>query len=186
MITFTNYIKENLEDNNGILVVCDVQKEFSKFIPSNFVDELFKYAKKFPTVYQLYDTHIKKGENKLQDLYNFPNLKGSYAKKYGIDFSKDLKNITNELQYAKEGDKFKVVGTDAYIVKVDNNHKFFYIPEKISELFKSLSSKSIILCGGADSECLEDCYQAMLSYGINVTINKKYIYSAKTNNQQKI
>jgi putative cell wall-binding protein len=71
-----------------------------------------------------------------------------------------------------------------YLVKINNNHKWFYVNEELVELFSKLNSKNIIIVGGADDECLEDVFVSMKSFGINPIYNHDYIYSAKTNDNQ--
>lgn len=167
-------------ENDNILIICDVQKEFQKFIQSNLVDELSKYAQTFHTVYQIWDSN--KADN---PSYKFPNEKGTYVKKYGTTFSNDLEKVRDKLKqnYTKEGDKFKFNDIDSYIVRVKNNHGWFYVPEDIANLFKSLKGKKVMLVGGAMEECAKDIYEAMESFGVYPIYNKKYTYSSKTSNQ---
>ena len=186
MITeFKKYENKLYEDINNILVIVDVQKEFKKFIPKNFVQKLTEYAKHFSTVYQIWDSNNAKTPS-----YSFPNEVDTIIKKYGTSFSLDLKIITKDItdQYpnASEGDRFKLKDTKTYIVRVNNNHKWFYVNKELSELFEKLKGKNIILVGGGDSECLKDVFIAMKSFGVNVQYNYKFIYSAKTNNKMTI
>jgi nicotinamidase-related amidase len=164
VIKFTEYIKES--KNNEILLVVDVQKEFDKFIPK---------------VYQIWDS------NKTTKVsYKFPNEKAKYEKKYGTSFAPELKKISKKLlaQKPQENDLFKFQDAESTIVKVDNNHKFFYINEKLSNFFKKLKGKNVILVGGANKECLKDIYEALESYGVKVKYNFDYIYSSETSNTQ--
>lgn len=168
---------------NETLVIVDVQGEFGKFIQGNLVEELFKFASGFGDVYQVWDSNKASGAT-----YTFPNQKGCYVKKYGTTFSRDLQAVTKQIGSApvKEGERFKFKDIDSYIVRVKNNHGWFYIPEELAGLFKSLSGKTVVLVGGADGECLKDVFEAMESFGISVRYEPRYIYSAKTRSNDKV
>ena len=142
------------------------------------------------------------GSNKAtKPSWKFPNEKGTYEKKYGttakdiLDVDGDdrtgaIKNIVARLDKkypnAKEGQTFKMKDKEAYIVRVKNNHKFFYSNEALTQLFKSLKGKKVVVIGGADNECLEDVYESMESFGVNPIYNHEFIYSAKTNHNQQV
>lgn len=170
-------ILEQEAQHDGILIIVDVQQEFDKFIQGNLVEELNKYAQTFPTVYQIWDSNKAESPS-----YKFPNEKGTYVKKYGTTFSKDLEEVRDKLKqtYTKEGDRFKFPDLDSYLVAVKNNHGFFYVPEEMSDFFKTLKDKKVVVVGGADNECLKDVYEALGSFGVYPIYNKKYIYSAAT------
>jgi len=184
MKLFTKYLTENTtKQKTDILVIVDVQEEFSKFIPKNFVTNLIEYSKHFPTVIQIWDSN-----DATKPSYKFANQKGIYIKKFGTKFSDDLVKTVAALDKkypnAKEGDIFEFDDIDSYVVKISNKHSWFYTPAKMSKLFKTLKNKTIELVGGADDECIKDVYEAMKSFGINVYYNKAYIYSAKNNSGQ--
>lgn len=176
-------IFENNDIHDGILVIVDVQKEFSDFIPKNLVDELHKYAENFDTVYQVWDSNKASKPS-----YIFPNEKKSVVKKYGTTFSNELVYYKNNLKdvLTKEGDRYKFNDTDSYLIRVGNKHAWFYMPEEMSDLFKTMNNKNIVLVGGASGECLYDIEIAMKSFGINPIYNNRYVYSAKTKNTQVI
>jgi hypothetical protein len=177
---FNQFLLENNNDEN-ILIVVDVQKEFTRFIPQNFVKDLTAYCNNFSTVYQIWDSNKAKGPS-----YTFPNQKGIYEKKYGTKFSAELKEISKKLmsQNPQENDKFKFQDADSTVVKVDNNHGWFYVNEQLSRFFKTLKGKNVVLVGGADSECLKDVFESLQSYGAIPKYDYNYIYSAKTSNKQ--
>lgn len=181
MKKFTQYLKEN--NQYGILVIVDVQNEFVDFIPQGFVDSLINYSKNFHSVYQIWDSN---DANKPS--YNFHNQKDTIVKKFGVKFSEELEKTIKELNSkypnAKEGDIFDFDDVNSYVIRVKNNHGWFYIPEKMANLFKSLKNKNVILVGGAYNECLKDVYEAMVAFDINVKYDKRFIYSAKNNNKQ--
>lgn len=166
------------------LVIVDVQKEFNKFIQHDLVDELYDYARKFKQVYQIWDTH----KTDIAPTYVFPNQVDAVKKKYGKNHFSDkvTKFIKNKTDETFEGNLFKLSDGEGYIVRVDNNHDWFYVNPEIVELIQKLKDKQVILAGGADNECLEDVYQAFKAFGLNVHINKKYVYSAKTNQNDSI
>ena len=194
VIKFTDYLKEsaNISNHDGILVIVDVQKEFSKFQPKNFVNNIFKYCKEFPVddsvvpakgVYQIWDA------NKAQNFsYNFPNTVLTIKKNYGTKFDGNIEKISNNLMNkypnAKEGQTFKLNDENAYIVRVKNNHKWFYVNEDLYNLYLKLKGKSVVLVGGAGKECILDVYESMESFGIKPIYNHDYIYDAQNNDQQ--
>ncbi len=183
MKKFLEYIYESQTD--GILMIVDVQKEFSEFIPQGFVDQLINYCRSFHTVYQIWDSNKASKPS-----YTFPNERKSIIKKFGTKFSDDLEETVAQLNKkypnAKEGDIFEFDDINSYVVRVKNNHSWFYVPEKMAQLFTTLKGKNVIVCGGADNECLQDVYEAMESFGIIPKYEKKYIYSAKTSNKQQV
>ena len=60
------------------------------------------------------------------------------------------------------------------------------LKSKMVNLINKIKSDKVILAGGADGECLEDVYQAFLAFGLNVRINRKYTYSAKTSKEDSV
>ena len=183
---FTEYLNEqNINQHDGILIIVDFQKEFSQFIPVGMYEKLSEYCKNFNTVYQIWDSNKASSPS-----YTFPNQSGAYVKKYGTTFSDELKKITKNLEQkypnAKEGDKFIFKDTKSVIIRVKNNHKWFYINEELSDLFRTLYGKKVIVTGGADNECLTDLYEGLESFGVKPIYNHEYIYSAETSNQQKV
>lgn len=192
VIKFMDYLKEeaNVSSHSGILVIVDVQKQFDKFTPQNFENNIMKYCKEFPKddnsgkgVYQIWDA------NKAQNFsYNFPNTLQTIKKNYGTKFDNNIKTISDQLTQkypqAAEGQQFKLRNKNTFLVKVNNNHKWFYVNEELYNLYLKLKGRTIILIGGADDECLEDVYVSMKSFGINPIYNHDYIYSAQTNDNQ--
>jgi uncharacterized FlaG/YvyC family protein len=181
MKRFTQYLKEN--NSPGIMVVCDVQKEFGDFIPQGFVDGLINYCNNFHSVYQIWDSNDAKKPS-----YTFPNEKEAIVKKFGTKFSDELeetvKKLNEKYPNAKEGDVFEFDDVNSYVVRVKNNHGWFYVPEKMADLFKNLKDKYVTLVGGAYGECIKDVFESMESFNINVQYDKRYIYSAKNNSSQ--
>ena len=192
VIKFTEYLKEaaNISKNDGILVVVDVQKQFDKYTPQNYEENITKYCQDFPKddnngkgVYQIWDA------NKAQNFsYNFPNTLQTIKKNYGIKFDNNIKAIAEKLTQkypqAKEGQQFKLNGKNAFLVKVNNNHKWFYVNEDLYNLYLKLKGKNVILIGGADDECLTDLYVSMKSFGVNPVYNHDYIYDAKDSDKE--
>lgn len=196
IIKFSNYIREsaqaqesqNLDDNDGILIIVDVQNEFDDFIPKNFEKNIMKYCNDFPEgedgagVYQIWDS------NKAQNYsWTFPNTVLTIKKNYGLNFNKKIKKIARKLQKKygniEEGQKFKLKDSDTYLVKIDNNHKWFYVNPELVDLYAKLDGKKVVVIGGANFECLKDVYISMKSFGIFPTYNHNYIYSAETNDE---
>lgn len=186
---FTDYLKEtaNINTNDGILVVVDVQKQFDKFTPQNYEQNIFKYCQEFPKdnsgrgVYQIWDA------NKAQNFsYNFPNTIQTIKKNYGTKFDNNIKKITDNLNKTnyQEGKKFKLTNSNSYLVRVNNNHKWFYVNEELYNLYLKLKGKSVVIVGGAGKECLADLYVSMKSFGINPIYNHDYIYDATMNDNQ--
>jgi len=183
MKKYSDLLKENQQENldADILVIVDVQKVFGKFIPQDFEKKLNLYCKKFKEVIQIWDSNKTNKPS-----WKFDNQSEFIRKNYGTKFSNTLVKVTDNLDEkypnAKEGDAFKV--GDDYVVKIDNNHKWFYLNDDLQELYGELKGKKVIVTGGADSECLTDVYVSMKSFGVNVVYNHEYIYSAQTSNKQ--
>ncbi len=181
-------MKNNLEENDGILVIVDVQKEFQEFIPQNFVQNLAIYAKDFPIdgikgVYQVWDSNKTSGPS-----WKFPNQVDNIEKNYGTQFDKSIKKITNWLDKtypdSEEGQVFKIKGQIEYMVRVKNNHNWFFVNKELYYFMQKLKGMRVVLVGGADQECLKDLYVAMKAFGVKPMYNHDFIYSAQTNNQQ--
>jgi hypothetical protein len=197
----------SLINHNGILLIVDVQSNFKKFFPTDpdgFIKKLDKYCEEFPAdntgkgVYQIWDSN--RGS---KPTYKFKNQVDLIEKKYGVKkfYSKYkggfnewiyyiFDNETLEKFFAKknkfeEGDAFKIKDKDEYLVYIGNNHKWFYVNEELVDLFRKLRGKKIIICGGAESECLEDVYIALKSFNVTPVKNHLYIYSAQTGNYLK-
>jgi len=167
-----------------VLVIVDVQREFDEFIQHDLVDALSKYAETFDTVYQIWDTH----NNTVAPTHSFPGQVDSIPKKFGNKhFSDEVKEYIEKIEASSDnGRTFKLSGEEGYVVRVKNNHDWFYVNPEIVDLISKLKDKKVILAGGADGECLEDVYQAFLSFGLKVHINKKYTYSAKTSDDDSV
>jgi len=166
------------------LVIVDVQKEFDEYIQHDLVDALSEYAEKFDTVYQIWDTH----NNSVAPTHSFPGQIDSVPKKFGKKhFSDEVQEYIKNLKASStNGRTFKLSDDEGYVVRVKNNHDWFYVNPEIAKLIHELKGRKIILAGGADGECLEDIYQAFLAFGLNVHINKKYTYSAKTSQEDSV
>ena len=192
VIKFTDYLKEaaNISNNDGILIICDVQRNFDKFTPQNYEENINKYCQEFPKddnngkgVYQIWDA------NKAQNFsYNFPNTLQTIKKNYGTKFDNGIKKIADDLSQkypqAKQGQQFKLNGKNAFLVKVNNNHKWFYVNEELYNLYLKLKGKTVVLVGGADFECLTDIFVSMQSFGVNPVYNRDYIYDAKDSDKE--
>ena len=167
-----------------VLVIVDVQKEFDEYIQHDLVDALSNYAEKFDTVYQIWDTH----NNTVAPTHSFPGQVDSIPKKYGKKhFSDEVKEFIKKIQNSsEEGRTFKLDNEEGYIVRVKNNHDWFYVNPEIVDLISKLKGNKIILAGGADGECLEDVYQTFLAFGLKTHINKKYTYNAKTTEEDSV
>ena len=151
------FTENNLNDSETLIIV-DVQKEFKDFIPKGYVEKLSLYSKNFDDVYQIWDSNKAKKQS-----YKFPNEKQAIEKKYGVKkdsskystFAAFLKdNLKNEKDYnyvmdnyntLKSGEKFEF--KNGYLVKINNNHMWFYCNKKLTELFKSLVNRKAIVCG---------------------------------------
>jgi len=167
-----------------VLVIVDVQKEFDDFIQRDLVDELYDYAEKFEKVYQIWDSN----KNQIKPTYEFPNQVKSVKKKFGRNhFNNKVQKFTQDIEdVSKEGTTFKLTKGNGYIIRVDNNHQWFYVNPEITDLIEELKDDEVVLVGGADGECLEDVKVAFEAFGLNYRINKKYVYSAKTDKNDTI
>ena len=187
------FTENNLNDSE-ILMIVDVQKEFSEHIPQGFVEKLSLYCKDFNEVFQVWDSNKAKKQS-----YKFPNEKQSVEKKYGVKtdsskystFAAFLKdNLKHEKDYnyvmdnynkLKNGEKFEF--KNGYLIRVNNNHIWFYCNKKLTQLLKSLENKKVILVGGGDNECIFDLDYSLKSFGVYVTKNHQLIYSSATNDE---
>lgn len=166
-----------------VLVIVDVQKEFSKFIQHDLVKELEKYCQKFDKVYQIWDAH----KNKVGTTYKFPKQVKSVKKLFGINHFNDIvKKYTKEIEESTEEGTILKLSDGGYVIRVDNNHDWFYVNPEITDLINEIKDDDVTLVGGADEECLKDIEVTFKSFGINVEINYKYVYSAKTTNKDSV
>lgn len=166
-----------------ILVIVDVQDEFKEFIQFDLVSELTKYAKEFDKVYQVWDSHESNKPS-----HKFPNQVKAVEKLFGKNhFSDKVKDFIKQAQDStEEGNLFKLSDNNGYIVRVDNNHDWFYINPDVYNMIQELKGHNVTLVGGANGECLEDIKVAIETFSIPVTMNDKYIYSAKTSQKDSI
>jgi len=202
-------INENISliDHDGILLIVDVQSNFKKYFPTDpnsYVKKLDKYCEEFPEdgdlkgVYQIWDSN--QGS---KPTYKFKNQRDLIEKKYGVKkFYSKYKGGFNEWIYYifddktmeqfsahnnkfKEGDAFKIKDKNEFLIYIGNNHKWFYVNEELVDLFKKFRGKKIIICGGADQECILDIYTALKSFNVTPVYNHQYMYSAETGNYLK-
>lgn len=191
------FTENNLNDQNAdTLIIVDVQKEFKDYIPQGYIEKLSNYCKDFDTVYQIWDSNKAKKQS-----YKFPNEKKSIEKKYGVKsdsskystfdaylkdnlkHDKDYNYIMNNYNKIKKGEKFEF--KNGYIVRINNNHIWFYCNKNLTELFNSLNNKKVIIVGGGDLECIDDIYYSLKSFGVIPTKNHQLIYSSATNDDMK-
>jgi len=198
-------LNENIDliNHDGILLVVDVQSSFKKYFPTNpdgYLKKLDNYCSEFTInekdlsgVYQIWDSN-----NGSKPSYKFKNQRELIEKKYGIKkfYSKYKggfnewittifdQNTLNQFNSKKnkfvEGDAFKLKDKEEFIVYIGNAHKWFYVNSELVELFKKLRGKKVIVCGGAEKECLTDLYIALKSFNVKPIYNHQYIYSAET------
>jgi len=207
---FGNFvINENISliDHDGILLIVDVQSNFKKYFPTDpngFIKKIDKYCLDFPSddtgkgVYQIWDSN--QGS---KPTYKFKNEIDLIEKKYGVKKfyskykggfkewithifdNKTLEEFKSRNNVFKKGDAFKLRDKNEFLIYIGNNHQWFYVNEELVELFKKLRNKKVIICGGAEDECLDDVYIALKSFNVNVIKNHQYIYSAETGNYLK-
>ena len=188
IIKFKDFIVENNQpvnnkEHDDILIIVDVQANFGKFIPSGLTEKIHNYAEDFKDVYQIWDSN-----NGVEaPTYDFPNEKAKIEKKFGKNFFNDrLKKFIKEHDSETEGSIFKIKNKNEYLVRVKNNHGWFYINEKLVELFKKLKGKKVVMIGGADQECISDLYVAAKALGVIPIYNHELMYSAETSNKQTV
>lgn len=201
---FTLNEKISLIDHDNILLIIDVQSNFKKYFPTDpngYLKKLDKYCEEFPIgkngegVYQIWDSNSNS-----KPTYKFKNQVDLIEKKFGIKkfykkhkggFKEWIYNIFDEDTLNRfiaknnkfnKGDAFKLKNGKEFLIYIGNNHKWFYVNEELVDLFQKLRNKKIIICGGAESECLEDVYVALQSFNVTPVKNHQYIYSADTGN----
>ena len=186
MKKFSKILENNDLATDDILIVVDVQQEFSDHIPINLVKNLQDYSKNFKHVYQIYDTN----KVPMKPLYKFENDKNKVCenipKRFGHKwFDDNLLKYIETIKKQKDfntGKLFKVGDTDTFVLYNDkHNHKWFFINNELVNLCRKLEGKNITVVGGADHECLLDVFLMFKRFGINPTYNHKYIYSAQSN-----
>jgi hypothetical protein len=204
------YLNENISliNHDGILLIVDVQSNFKKFFPVNsggYLKKLDNYCEEFPSgqtdlkgVYQIWDSN--RGS---KPTYIFKNQRDLIEKKFGIKkFYSKYKGGFNEWIYYifddktleqffskknkfNEGDAFKIKNKNEFLIYIGNNHKWFYVNEKLVDLFQKLRGKKVIVVGGADEECILDIYTALKYFNVAPVYNHQYIYSAETGSASK-
>lgn len=197
---YLRYFKENdsLDVNDGILFIVDVQEEFEKHIPDDFVPKLNKYCDEFDSVYQIWDSNktnkptykFKKQVESIEKKYgikkNYKDLDGGileyFTQLFGEEDANIILNKFNKKQLKEGKDKFKVKDKNEYLVFTNNNHNWFYVNEKLVKLFNELKGKKIIIVGGAGEECVKDIYVSSESFGLYPMYNYEYVYDATYRN----
>lgn len=173
------------------LVIVDVQKDFSQWMPDGYLQRVHDHAKSVPNVYQVWDANRTDGPSE-----KFENEKMTVPKRYGYNLRKeDVRNYftgesQRELESDMDSDKFHCeqgrrktyrARDGKVLFYVGKSHKFFMAePElmKMMEYLKQLNSK-IIIIGGADNECLADVEACMDHYEIPFERKHDLIYPVK-------
>jgi hypothetical protein len=204
VLNLKEFINEGISliNQDGILLIVDVQSDFKKYFPTSpnsFLKKIDKYCEEFPKegdlkgVYQIWDSN--RGS---KPTYKFKNQRDLIEKKFGVKkFYSKYKGGFNEWIYYifdedtlnqfqsrknkfKEGDAFKIKDKNEFLIFIGNNHKWFYVNEELVDLFKKLRNKKVIVVGGASEECILDIYTALKSFNVEPVYNHQYIYSAET------
>jgi hypothetical protein len=165
------------------LVIIDVQREFDEYIQHDLVDAISLYSEEFDNVYQIWDTH----HNTYAPTHSFPGQIDSIPKKFGKKhFNDNVKAFIEKINNSSEEGRTFKLSDGGYIVRVDNNHDWFYVNSEIVDLISKIKNDDVTLVGGALGECIEDVFQTFLAFGINCKINNKFTYSAKTSQEDSI
>jgi hypothetical protein len=170
------------------LVIVDVQKEFDRWMPKDFISDVHKYAGRFPNVYQIWDANRADKPSE-----TFPNQKRLVPKRYGYNLRKNEipwyfdRSVQSELSsdfeksnFVDENGKRKAYRTkDGLLMQfVGKSHSFFMAEKELQEMFdyfKTLKD-GVTLCGGADGECLADIEAMMEYYDIPYDLDRHYVY----------
>jgi hypothetical protein len=171
----------------NVLVVVDVQVHF-KSVTDKYVDEIFELCKTFDEVYQIWDAVDVNTPD-----FKFPNQVNAIRKEYGgelleedIDYYQFSENDKERLREGfnngfSSGEMFADGQGEKiqWFLYVGGMHEWFIIPEKLFTLFKKLKTegKQIILCGGAEEECLEDIRVVAMAMDLESEILGTYVYS---------
>ena len=169
---------------SNVLVIVDVQKQFKEYMQHDLVKELGNYANTFDAVYQIWDTH----DNAVQPSYKFPKQVDCVPKLFGKNFFSDkvTKYIKSIEDSTDNGKVFKLSDGEGYVIRVTNNHDWFHINPEIVDMIGKIKNDTVTVVGGAGGECIQDIFQALLSFGVNVSMNNKYVYDAKTSQQDSV
>ena len=189
----SNYLKFKDFINKHLLIV-DVQKDFTKFFPPNYLNNINNLCKQMSKVYQIWDSN---DANKPD--YKFPNQVLSVDKKYGSDLDKNIltpkslkelnKDFKDNFFYDSEYNP-KIYHTNDggfYIyIGMGNDgpgHQWFLVTPKLVNFFntlkKDLNGNILYLAGGAERECLYDV-EITLIHGFDIGYQKldEYTYMA--------
>lgn len=191
------------------LVVCDVQKAFQEYFGEEYLEEVYDYCKDFQRVFQIWDSNkndshdyvfanqVKTYEKKYGGELKLENVEQYFPEAMWTAVKQKMDEIPNA------GDLFETIYGDTWVY-VDGRHKWFLCSKELTTLFKNFADqkREVILIGGAfdqkmmsvnktnkmaqiqesheaDGECGTDIYVAMKSFGVNVSINDRYVYTAK-------
>ena len=187
------------EYKNRVLFIVDVQKSFKNLFNDIYLEELKKYSKDFIEIYQIYDNHLfDRPSNEFMfidnptkpifdELYDF-NENDIIEKRFHDEnhlyyykqfLSKDIFNLIlnkEKENQLKIGDMFDTkYGTK--IIYINNNHMWFHLTKKMINIFSRLKGREIVLVGGEIDHSLKDIEISMESFGLNIMIQHKFIYS---------
>lgn len=172
------------------LLIVDVQKEFEKWMRDGFISELREFASSVPHVYQIWDANRTDGPSDA-----FPNQRGEHPKRYGYNLKREEirqhfdQPVQNELYSDFENDNFKASNSarKTYVARsgdilffVGSGHKFFMAEPGLCDFVKKIGKehKKIMLCGGANSECLADVEAMLDAFGIPYERVERFIYGS--------
>ncbi len=173
------FVKQS--ESSKVLVVCDVQLEFMFCIPEEYISKLKRevLSGKWNEIVVIVDEnsgdpHIPMWLYEASTLI----LKKSYGS-YGLtemdDFVED-----GSFRIEKEGESW-INEFEQLVIKVDGCHETFHVPDDMIDYFKTL--KSVTLVGGAEDECLQDIYDALLYFDVDAEINDDLTYGGYFRNQ---
>lgn len=170
----------NMKD---VLIVVDVQVHF-KGVSDAYVDGIIELCETFDEVYQIWDAVDVNTPD-----FKFPNQRDMIRKEYGgelveedidhYEFSiKDKERLREGFNDGFSTGEIFSDGGKQWFLYVGGIHEWFVIPEKLFLLFDRLKKegKKVILCGGAEEECLEDIRVVALSMDLETEILKTYTY----------
>lgn len=169
-----------------ILIVVDVQVHF-KSVTDKYVDGIFELCETFDEVYQIWDAVDVNTPD-----FKFPNEADRIRKEYGgelleedidhYNFSeKDKARLIEGFNDGFDSGEMFVAGIAPkrqWFLYVGGIHLWFIFEEKLFALFEKLKKegKQVILCGGAEEECLEDIRVLAMAMDLETEILGTHVY----------
>lgn len=185
------------------LLIVDIQNSYKNHIAPHIINNLPDYAKKFDTIFYLFDTLGNSGEyydevcESWLDDEEFIGSLNIIKKEYGffrnlMDVGIDeeeivlvvqfmLENSVHDLRDLLEDDpktyeNFKIRFKNSDIINLNLNDYFIYIPDDLIEFLTNNISDNVVLVGGGEKECLKEVRILLDALKIKYSVNSEFVY----------